>query len=49
MSDKVFAGCAFYLGLPETMLGKTVLVSLTCMNDFGVFFFKQKTADEITV
>ena len=35
MSEKVFAGCVFDPAQAETMLGKTVLVSLTCMNDFG--------------
>ncbi len=35
MTEKVFAGCVFDPALAEKMLGKTVLVSLTCMNDFG--------------
>ena len=35
MSEKVFAGCVFDAAQAETMIGKTVLVSLTCMNDFG--------------
>ena len=35
MSEKVFAGCVFDASQAETMIGKTVLVSLTCMNDFG--------------
>ena len=35
MSEKVFAGCVFDPEQAEKMIGKTVLVSLTCMNDFG--------------
>lgn len=35
MSEKVFAGCVFDPVQAESMIGKTVLVSLTCMNDFG--------------
>jgi len=35
MSEKIFAGCVFDAAQAEKMLGKTVLVSLTCMNDFG--------------
>lgn len=35
MSKKVFAGCVFDAAQAEKMVGKTVLVSLTCMNDFG--------------
>jgi len=35
MSEKVFAGCVFDAAQAESMVGKTVLVSLTCMNDFG--------------
>jgi len=35
MSEKVFAGCVFDPKEAEKMIGKTVLVSLTCMNDFG--------------
>ena len=35
MSEKIFAGCVFDSKQAETMIGKTVLVSLTCMNDFG--------------
>jgi len=35
MTEKVFAGCVFDPAQAEKMLGKTVLVSLTCMNDFG--------------
>lgn len=35
MSEKIFAGCVFDPKQAETMIGKTVLVSLTCMNDFG--------------
>jgi len=35
MSEKIFAGCVFDPKQAEKMLGKTVLVSLTCMNDFG--------------
>lgn len=35
MSEKVFAGCVFDPAQAEAMIGKTVLVSLTCMNDYG--------------
>lgn len=35
MTEKVFAGCTFDPAQAEKMLGKTVLVSLTCMNDYG--------------
>ena len=35
MTEKVFAGCVFDAAQAETMVGKTVLVSLTCMTDFG--------------
>ncbi len=35
MSEKVFEGCVFNTQQAETMIGKKVLVSLTCMNDFG--------------
>ena len=35
MTEKVFAGCVFDAAQAETMIGKMVLVSLTCMNDFG--------------
>ncbi|MCW9047438.1 MAG: hypothetical protein OQK46_05105 [Gammaproteobacteria bacterium] len=35
MSEKIFAGCVFDPEQAEKMIGKTVLVSLTCMNDFG--------------
>ena len=35
MSEKIFAGCVFDAVLAKKMVGKTVLVSLTCMNDFG--------------
>ena len=35
MSEKVFAGCVFDTEQAEKMIAKTVLVSLTCMNDFG--------------
>lgn len=35
MSEKNFAGCVFDATQAETMIGKTILVSLTCMNDFG--------------
>ena len=35
MSEKIFAGCIFDPKQAQTMIGKTVLVSLTCMNDFG--------------
>lgn len=35
MSEKIFAGCVFDAAQAEKMIGKTVLVSLTCMNDFG--------------
>ena len=35
MSEKIFAGCVFDATQAEAMIGKTVLVSLTCMNDFG--------------
>lgn len=35
IKEKVFAGCVFDAKQAEKMIGKTVLVSLTCMNDFG--------------
>lgn len=35
MSEKVFAGCVFDSTQVDAMIGKVVLVSLTCMNDFG--------------
>jgi len=35
MSEKIFAGCVFDAAQAQKMMGKTVLVSLTCMNDFG--------------
>ncbi len=35
MTEKVFAGCVFDPAQADKMLGKTVLVSLTCMNDYG--------------
>ena len=35
MSEKIFAGCVFDPAQAQKMVGKTVLVSLTCMNDFG--------------
>ncbi len=35
MTEKVFAGCVFDPKQAESMIGKTVLASLTCMNNFG--------------
>jgi len=35
MKEKIFEDCVFEPKQAETMIGKTVLVSLTCMNDFG--------------
>ena len=35
MNERIFAGCVFDMQQAETMIGKTVLVSLTCMNDVG--------------
>ena len=47
MSEKVFAGCVFDPKQAERMIGKTVLVSLTCMNDFGDLEAFEQFAGEI--
>lgn len=47
MSEKIFAGCVFDSKQAETMIGKTVLVSLTCMNDFGDLEAFEQYAGEI--
>ncbi len=47
MSEKVFAGCVFDPAQAEAMIGKTVLVSLTCMNDYGDLDAFEQFAGEI--
>lgn len=47
MSEKIFAGCVFDPKQAEAMLGKVVLVSLTCMNDYGDLEAFEQFAGEI--